>query len=84
VPELVVDLPPFFFAFAVDLVCATAIDPVIRNALIQKLAANFRYRLIGVSQVTSSQPLPVQSRQCAWSIPLPRHHTLPVAALHLL
>ena len=31
----------------VDVVCATAIDPVIRNALIQKLAANFRYPLIG-------------------------------------
>jgi hypothetical protein len=39
---LVVELPFFFFAFVVDVVCAIAIDPVIRNALIQKLAANFK------------------------------------------
>ena len=37
----------FFFVFAVDVVvCAIAIDPVIRNALIQKLAANFKYLFI--------------------------------------
>jgi hypothetical protein len=45
--ELALELPLFFYAFAVDLVCAITIDPVIRKALIQKLAANFRYRLIG-------------------------------------
>ena len=39
---LVVELPFFFFAFVVDVVCAAAIDPAIRNALIQKLAANFK------------------------------------------
>ena len=38
---LVVELP-LFFAFAVGVVCAMTIDPVIRNALIQKLAANFK------------------------------------------
>jgi hypothetical protein len=37
----------FFFVFAVDVVvCPIAIDPVIRNALIQKLAANFKYLFI--------------------------------------
>jgi hypothetical protein len=40
---LVVELPLFFFfAFAVDVVWPIAIDPVTRNALIQKLAANFK------------------------------------------
>jgi hypothetical protein len=40
---LVVELPFFFFAFAVDVVvCAMAIDAVTRKALIQKLAANFK------------------------------------------
>ena len=34
--------PPFFFALAVDVLCAAAIDPIVRNALIQKLAANFK------------------------------------------
>ena len=39
----VVELPLFFFAFAVDVVvCAVAIDAVTRKALIQKLAANFK------------------------------------------
>jgi hypothetical protein len=45
--ELVAVLPLFFFAFAVGVVCADATDPAIRNALIQKLAANFRYLFIG-------------------------------------
>jgi hypothetical protein len=31
-----------FFALALGLLCAIAIDPMVRNALIQKLAANFR------------------------------------------
>jgi hypothetical protein len=39
---LVVELPLFFFVFAVDVVWPIAIDPVTRNALIQKLAANFK------------------------------------------
>ena len=39
---LVVVLALFFFAFAVDVVWPIAIDPVTRNALIQKLAANFK------------------------------------------
>jgi hypothetical protein len=39
---LVVELPLFFFAFAVEVVWPIAIDPVTRNALIQKLAANFK------------------------------------------
>jgi hypothetical protein len=36
------ELPLFFFAFVVDVVCAVAIDPATRNALIQKPAANFK------------------------------------------
>jgi hypothetical protein len=40
--------PAFFFAFGVVVVCAPAIDPAIRNALIQKLAANFKYLFINV------------------------------------
>jgi len=44
----VVELPLFFFAFAVDVVCAAAIDAVTRNALIQKLTVNFKYLLIDV------------------------------------
>jgi hypothetical protein len=43
---LVVELPLFFFGFVVGVVCAMAIDPATRNALIQKLAANFRYLFI--------------------------------------
>ena len=43
---LVVELPLFFFGFGVGVVCAMAIDPVTRNALIQKLAANFKYLFI--------------------------------------
>jgi hypothetical protein len=45
--ELVVELPFFFaFAFVVGVVCAVAIEPAARNALTQKLAANFRYPFI--------------------------------------
>jgi hypothetical protein len=43
---LVVELPLFFFAFPAGVVCAMAIDPATRNALIQKLAANFKYLFI--------------------------------------
>ncbi len=43
---LVVELPLFFFAFGAGVVWAIAIDPVTRNALIQKLAANFKYLFI--------------------------------------
>jgi hypothetical protein len=43
---------PFFFALAVGVVCAVASDPVIRKALIQKLAANFKYFFIGVLSKT--------------------------------
>jgi hypothetical protein len=43
-----VELVPLFFAFVVDVVCAITIEPVIRNALIQKPAANFRYLFIEV------------------------------------
>jgi hypothetical protein len=39
---VVEELPLFFFAFVVDVVCAVAIDPATRNALIQKPAANFK------------------------------------------
>lgn len=38
----------FFFVLAVGVVCAVANDPATRKALIQKLAANFKYFLIGV------------------------------------
>jgi hypothetical protein len=30
------------FALAVEVLCAVVIDPIVRNALIQKLAANFK------------------------------------------
>jgi hypothetical protein len=40
--------PLFFLAFAVGVVCAVAIDAVTRKALIQKLAANFKYLFINV------------------------------------
>jgi hypothetical protein len=43
---VVVELPLFFFGFVVGVVCAIAIDPATRNALIQKLAANFKYLFI--------------------------------------
>jgi hypothetical protein len=44
----------FFFALAAVVVCAPARDPATRNALIQKLAANFRYFFI---VVLSNRPL---------------------------
>ena len=50
-----VELP--FFVFAVGVVCAPAIDPATRNALIQKLAANFKYLFIAIlfpKQVSTS------------------------------
>jgi hypothetical protein len=43
---LLVELPLFFFGFGAGVVCAVAIDPATRNALIQKLAANFKYLFI--------------------------------------
>jgi hypothetical protein len=43
---LVVELPLFFLGFGAGVVCAVAIDPATRNALIQKLAANFKYLFI--------------------------------------
>jgi len=50
--EPVVALPLFFFTLAatvdVDVLCAVAIEPTARNALTQKLAANFKYRFIGI------------------------------------
>jgi hypothetical protein len=80
----VVALPGFFFAFVVGVFCAEAIDPVIRNALIQKLAANFRYRFIAVPSRnflsnTSSTPTPMHPVDTTSAAPYPR-----VAALHLL
>jgi hypothetical protein len=42
----------FFFALAVVAVCAPASDPATRNALIQKLAANFKYVFIVVLSKT--------------------------------
>jgi hypothetical protein len=39
---LVVELPLFFLALVLAVVWPMAIDPVTRNALIQKLAANFK------------------------------------------
>jgi hypothetical protein len=38
----------FFFVFAPGALCATAIEPVTRKALTQKLAANFKYLVIGI------------------------------------
>jgi hypothetical protein len=72
---LVVELP-FFFAFAVEVVCAITIDPVIRNALIQKLAANFKYLFIDVlfpKQVSTSITSSVHRALRIASIQLPRH-----------
>jgi hypothetical protein len=48
VPVVLVAVLPFFFVLAVGVVCAVASDPVTRKALIQKLAANFKYLFIGV------------------------------------
>jgi hypothetical protein len=52
---MVVVVPLFFFAFADDVVCAPPKDPAIRNALIQKLAANFKYFVIDVLSQTRSR-----------------------------
>jgi hypothetical protein len=82
----VVELP-LFFAFAAGVVCAPAIDPAIRNALIQKLAANFKYLFIGIlfpKQVSTSITPSVHPPLCAASIQLPRHRPPAVAALRLL
>jgi hypothetical protein len=83
---VVVELPPFF-AFAVDVVCAPAIDPAIRNALIQKLAANFKYLFIDIlfpKQVSTAITPSVHPPLCTASIQLPRHRPARVAALRLL
>jgi hypothetical protein len=54
----VVELPAFFFAFGVVVVCAGAIDPATKNALTQKLAANFKYLFIDPSCTRSVHPPP--------------------------
>jgi hypothetical protein len=83
--ELVVELPFFFaFAFAVDVVCAVAIEPAARNALTQKLAANFRYPFIAdlsrnFFSTTSSTPTPARQVDTTSASPNAR-----VAALHML
>jgi hypothetical protein len=83
--ELVVELPFFFaFAFAVDVVCAVAIEPAARNALTQKLAANFRYLFIAdlsrnFFSTTSSTPTPAHGVDTTSASPNSR-----VAALHML
>jgi hypothetical protein len=83
--ELVVELPFFFaFAFAVGVVCAVAIEPAARNALTQKLAANFRYRFIAdlsrnFFSTTSSTPTPARRVDTTSASPKAR-----VAALHML
>jgi hypothetical protein len=83
--ELVVELPFFFaFAFAVDVVCAVAIEPAARNALTQKLAANFRYPFIAdlsrnFFSTTSSTPTPAHPVDTTSASPNAR-----VAALHML
>jgi hypothetical protein len=82
----VVELP-FFFALAVGVVCAITIDPVIRNALIQKLTANFKYRFIDVlfpKQVSTSITSSVHRALPIASIQLPRHRRRRVAALRML
>jgi hypothetical protein len=56
VAVFVVELPAFFFAFGVAVVCAGAIDPATKNALTQKLAANFRYLFINPSCTRSVHP----------------------------
>jgi len=69
---VVVELPLFFFALAVDVVCAPAIDPVIRNALIQKLAANFKYLFIDVLSRTGFGSYTLSSTPAA--LPLRRYN----------
>jgi hypothetical protein len=54
----VVELPAFFFAFGVVVVCAGATDPATKNALTQKLAANFKYLFIDPSCTRSVHPSP--------------------------
>jgi hypothetical protein len=54
----VVELLAFFFALGGVAVCAEAIDPTIRNALTQKLAANFKYLFIDPSCHPFSTPAP--------------------------
>lgn len=83
----VVELPLFFFAFAVDMVCAAAIDAVTRNALIQKLTVNFKYLFINVpllNQASTPIACPVHPPHRTQSIQLPRHRLSRVAVLHLL
>ena len=70
------ELPPFFFAFAVDVVCAMAIDPIIKNALIQKLTANFKYLFIVVLSrsfysAASSTPTPTHPVDTTSAAPHP-------------
>jgi hypothetical protein len=83
--ELVVELPLFFaFAFVVGVVCAVAIEPAARNALTQKLAANFRYPFIAdlsrnYFSTTSSTPTPAHRVDTTSASPNPG-----VAALHML
>ena len=84
--ELVVELPFFFaFAFAVGVVvCAVAIEPAARNALTQKLAANFRYPFIAdlsrnFFSTTSSTPTPAHRVDTTSASP-----NAGVAALHML
>jgi hypothetical protein len=82
----VAELPPFF-AFAVGVVCAITTDPAIRNAPIQKLAANFKYLFIDVlfpKQVSTSVSFSVHPALCAASIQLPRHRRPPVAVIDVL
>ena len=84
---LVAELPLFFFVFAVGALCAMAIDPAIRNALIQKLAANFKYLFIDALSHTGFRlRLPIQytRRRPTPSIQLPRQRTPRVAALRML
>lgn len=76
-----------FFAFAAGLVCAPAIDPAIRNALIQKLAANFKYLFIAIlfpKQLSTPITPSVHPALRAQSIQLPRHRPPAVAAPRLL
>lgn len=58
VDVFVVELLAFFFALGGVAVCAEPIDPTIRNALTQKLAAYFRYRFIDPSCYPFSTPAP--------------------------
>lgn len=90
VPVVVVmpDVELLFFALAVtvdvDGFCAVAIDPAARNALTQKLAANFRYRFIGILSkyffsTASSTPTPTHRVDTTSASPSAR-----VAALGML